>query len=80
MLPRRSESGGRKPDRQESEDGGVGTGAVDTGGLLYHPGADLEQSPTDGGELGPGEIHPARLGIAALTLMTFSNGLLESES
>ncbi len=33
--------------------------------FIYHPGADLEQSPTDGGELGPGEIHPARLGIAA---------------
>ena len=66
--PRRSGSRGREPARQHAEQGGVGAGRdeVDAhaGGLLHHPGADLEQSSADGGELGPGEVHPARHRIA----------------
>ena len=37
---------------------------ADAGGALDDAGADLEQAPADGGELGPGERHPARHGIA----------------
>ena len=37
---------------------------ADAGGALDDAGADLEQAPADGGELRPGERHPARHGIA----------------
>ena len=37
---------------------------ADAGGLFDDAGADLEQAPADGGELGPVERHPARHRIA----------------
>ena len=37
---------------------------ADAGGLLDDAGADLEQALPEGGELGPGERHPAGHGVA----------------
>ena len=37
---------------------------ADPGGLLHDAGADLEQVLPEGRELGPGERHPSRHGIA----------------
>ena len=37
---------------------------ADAGGLLDHPGADLEKFLPEGGELAPGERHPARHRVA----------------
>ena len=37
---------------------------ADPGGLLDDARADLEQALPEGGELGPGERHPSRHGIA----------------
>ena len=52
--------------RQAERDSGARPrrSGTDAGGLLDDAGADLAQALAEGGELGPGERHPARLGIA----------------
>ena len=66
--PRRSGARGRETPRRQAEQGGIRTGRsevdADAGGLLDDAGADLEQALPEGGELGPGERHPAGHGVA----------------
>ena len=59
---------GSEAPGQQAEQGGVRTGRsevdVDAGGPLDDAGSDLEQARPEGTELGPGERHPSRHGIA----------------